>query len=132
MPDKPIATDFSAGTMRTIANEMIAMLYKGFGGAAKLLELSEGKELNGRPARDLFSGILMKTKDIRDPQKLSRFVLDYLYRVREQVYTRRKKYLAVQIDGMAEGPDREASVNAFREVNDYLKYLREQIRELSN
>ncbi len=132
MPDKPIPTDFSAGTMREIAAGMIAELYKGVGGAAKLLERSEDKELNGRPARDVFSGILMKIKDVRDPKKLSRLVLDYLYRVREQVYTRRKKYLAVQIDGMAEGPDREASVDAFREVNNYLKFLREQIRELSN
>ena len=131
MPDKPIATDFSVGTMRAIATEMIAMLYKGIGGPAKLLDLAEGKELNGRPARDLFSGILMKTKNIREEDKLARLVLDYLYRLREQVYTRRKKYLAEQIDGMVEGPDREASVSAFREVNDYLKYLREQIRDLS-
>jgi DNA primase len=131
MPDKPIATDFSAGTMRAIATGMISLLQRRTAGPAKLLELAEDKELNGRPARDVFSEVLMKTKDIRDEEKLARIVLDYLYRIREQVYTRRKKYLAIQIDGMTEGPDREASVTAFREVNDYLKYLREEIRGLS-
>lgn len=131
MPDKPIATDFSAGSMREIAVEMLRMLNRGVSGPAKLLEIADGKELNGKPARDLFSEILIRTTDVRDKDKLSRLVLDYLYRVREQVYSNRKEYLAVQIDGMPIGPDRDASVHDFREVNDYLKYLRTRIRELS-
>lgn len=131
MPDKPIATDFSSGTLRLIATDMLKLLARGIAGPAKLLDLAEGKEINGRPARDVFSAVLMKTKDIRDEEKLMRLVTDYLYRVREKVYTRRKKYLAVQMDVMTDGPDREQSVRAFREVNDYLKYLRGKIKELS-
>ncbi|MBN1892044.1 MAG: DNA primase, partial [Clostridiales bacterium] len=131
MPDKPIPTDFSSGTMREIATDTLSMLYRGQAGPVKLLELAEGKELNGKPARDLFSEILFKTKDIRDEDKLSNLVLDCLYRVRRDVYRRRQQYLSVRIDGMPEGKDREATQTALLEVNEYLKFLRAQIKDLS-
>lgn len=130
MPDKPIPTDFSAGTMRVIATEMLSQLERETAGPAKLLELSENRELNGRPARDVFSEVLMKTKDIRDEDKLSRFILLYLYTVRREVYTRRRKYLETLIIDMPKGPDREASDRDYQEVKRYLKFLEEQIRDL--
>jgi hypothetical protein len=73
----------------------------------------------------------MKTQDIRDEKALIKMISDYLYRVREQVYTNRKKYLAEQMDGMPEGTDKDSAVKAFREVTEYLKFLREKIKELS-
>ncbi len=131
MPDKPIPTDFSPGVMREIASTFIASESEPASDVIRLLDIAGDKELNGRLARDVFTEILMKTQDIRDEDSLIKMISDYLYRVREQVYTNRKKYLAEQMDGMPEGTDRDAAVKAFREVTEYLKFLRDKIKELS-
>jgi DNA primase len=131
MRDKPIMTDFSAGNMRVIASTALNMLDKNSIDIAKLLDIVEDKEINQRPARELLTEIIMKTKEIRDEKKLLKMMTDYLYRVRLQVYTNRKRYLAEQMDGMLEGNDRDATIQSFREVNEYLKFLREKIKESS-
>ena len=129
LPDQPIPTDFSAGAMREIATEAISLMQQGTFDAIRLLELGENRTINQRPAREVLSEFLMRTQNVSDEKKRFLHILDYLYRLRISVYTNRKNELAKNLDGMPEGPDRDATKKTFVQTTDYLRYLRERLKE---
>lgn len=128
--DKPLVTDFSMGTMRSIAKEYLPLLGTPEGDTNHLLEATHEYVINKRLARDVISECLMTTTGAHDEKTLLRYALDYLYRVRMDVYTRQKKRLAEQLDGMPNGPDKEATKKGLLDTMNYLKYLQEQMKSM--
>jgi len=129
LSDKPIPTDFSAGTMRDIAAEAIQLLEKSNFDSIQLLELGEDRVINQRPAREVLSEMLMRTQNVANEKTRFLHILDYLYRLRISVYTNRKNDLAKLLDGMSAGPDREATKKTLLQTTEYIKYLRERLKE---
>ena len=82
---------------------MLKLLARGIAGLGQTSGSRGRKERSTGARQGCFLGGPDEAKDIRDEEKLMRLVTDYLYRVRERVYTRRKKYLYVQMDGMTDG-----------------------------
>ena len=129
MEDHPIPTDFSAGTMREIAAEALDLLDKKALSPLTLLELGEGRMMNGRAAKDVLSELLMRTQSVKHDDKRMQHVMDYLYQIRINVYTSHKNELARCLDLMPEGPDKSATKEDLLKVDRYLKYLREKRKE---
>jgi len=129
LEDKPIPTDFSAGTMRDIASEAINLLNSAKLDSISLLNLGEDRIINQRPAREVLSEMLMRTQNVSDKKKRMQHVLDYIYRLRITVYTAKKNELAKLLDEMQEGPDREATKRNLLQITEYIRYLREKLKE---
>ncbi len=124
--DAPLVTDFTMGTMRTIAQEVLPLLSEGKLDANRLLMAGENLILNQRSAKDTLSEALISVKYGDDLDTLMKHTIDYLYRVRMTVYSRQKDELAKRLDVMPEGPDREATEEALRNTLKYLKFLKEK------
>jgi len=129
LEDKPIPTDFSAGTMREIAAEAIRLLGESKLDSISLLNLGEDRTINQRPAREVLSELLMRTQNVSDDRKRMQHVLDYIYRLRISVYTVKKNELARLLDEMPQGPDREATKKNLLQITEYIRYLREKMKE---
>jgi len=129
LEDKPIPTDFSAGTMRDIATKAIRHLDSGKLDSIALLNLGEDRIINQRPAREVLSEMLMRTQNVSDEKKRMQHVLDYIYRLRITVYTAKKNELAKLLDEMPDGPDREATKRNLLQITEYIRYLREKLKE---
>lgn len=132
LEEKPIPTDFSAGTMRDIAGEAIALLNESRLDAVSLLDLGENRMLNQRPAREVLSEYLMRTQNVPDAQKRIMHVLDYIYRLRIASYASRKDELARQLDTMPDGSGRETTKKNLLQISEYLRYLRGRLKELQS
>ena len=124
--DAPLITDFTMGTMRTIAQEVLPLLSEGKLDANRLLMAGENLILNQRSAKDTLSEALISVKYGDDLETLMKHTIDYLYRVRMTVYSRQKDELARRLDVMPEGPDRDATEEALRNTLKYLKFLKEK------
>ncbi len=124
--DAPLVTDFSMGTMRTIAQEVLPILEKGKLDANRLIMAGDNLILNQRSAKDTLTEALMSVKYGDDLKSLMSHTIDYLYRVRLTVYTKQKDELAKRLDVMPDGPDREATEQALRQTLAYLKFLKEK------
>ncbi len=124
--DEPLETDFTMGTMRAIAKEILPILKEGKLDANRLLLAGDNLILNQRPARDTLSEALMSVKYGDDLESLISHTIDYLYRVRLSVYTRMKAELARRLDVMPEGPDRAATETMLRKTLEYLQYLKKK------
>jgi DNA primase len=124
--DEPLETDFTMGTMRAIAKEILPILKEGRLDANRLLLAGDNLILNQRPARDTLSEALMSVKYGDDLESLISHTIDYLYRVRLSVYTRMKAELARRLDVMPEGPDRAATETMLRKTLEYLQYLKKK------
>ena len=72
----------------------------------------------------------MSVQDGENLDALMLQTIDYLYRVRMDVYTRQKKSLAKRLDVMPDGPDRIATQKALKQTSEYLKYLKGKIGKL--
>jgi len=129
LEDKPIPTDFSAGTMREIAAEAIRLLDESRLDSISLLNLGEDRTINQRPAREVLSELLMRTQNVSDDRKRMQHVLDYIYRLRISVYTVKKNELARLLDEMPQGPDREATKKNLLQITEYIRYVREKLKE---
>ena len=124
--DEPLETDFTMGTMRAIAKEILPILKEGKLDANRLLLAGDNLILNQRPAKDTLSEALMSVKYGDDLESLISHTIDYLYRVRLSVYTRMKAELARRLDVMPEGPDRAATETMLRKTLEYLQYLKKK------
>lgn len=124
--DEPLVTDFTMGSMRTIATEVLPILKDGKLDANRLLLAGENLILNQRSAKDTLSEALMSVNYGDDIKTLMNHAIDYLYRVRLTVYSRQKDELARRLDVMPEGSDREATEKALRNTLSYLKFLKEK------
>ena len=131
LEDKPIPTDFSAGSMREIASDAIRLLNETRLDSITLLNLGEDRIINQRPAREVLSELLMRTQNVSDEKKRMQHVLDYIYRLRITVYTAKKNELARLLDEMPDGPDREATKKNLLQITEYIRYLREKLKEQS-
>jgi len=129
LEEKPIATDFSAGTMREIATDAVRLLNESKLDAISLLNLGEDRIINQRPAREVLSEMMMRTQNVSDEKKRMQHVLDYIYRLRIAVYTLKKNELAKLLDEMPEGPDREATKKNLLQITEYIRYVREKLKE---
>jgi len=129
LEDKPIPTDFSAGTMREIATEALVLLNENRLEAISLLNLGEDRTINQRPAREVLSEMLMRTQNVQDEKTRILHVMDYLYRLRITIYTHRKNELARYFDEMPEGQDREATKKNLLQIAEYIRYLRMKLKE---
>ncbi|MBR3058596.1 MAG: DNA primase [Clostridiales bacterium] len=127
--DKPLITDFSMGTMRTIAQEVQPVLEKGQLDANRLLLACENLMLNRRAAKDTFSEALLSVEYGKDAQELMKNTLHYLYLVRLNLYTKQKDELAKRLDIMPDGEDRVATENSFRQTLEYLQFLKQKMRK---
>ena len=127
--EKPLITDFTMGSMRTIVKEILPILEENKLDANRLLMAGDNLMLNRRPARDTLSEALMSVKSGKNADELMRTILDYIYRVRQTIYTKQKAELAKRLDVMPDGPDREATEQALRDTIKYLKYLKEKMRK---
>ena len=124
--DQPLVTDFTMGTMRTIAQEVLPVLQEGRLDANKLVESGENLILNQRSARDTLSEAMISVQYGDSLDSLMENTINYLYRVRTSVYTKQKDDLAKRLDVMPDGPDREATQKALKETLEYLKYLKKK------
>ena len=129
LEDKPIPTDFSSGTMREIASEAINLLNQSRLDAISLLNLGEDRIINQRPAREVMSEMLMRTQNVSEEKKRMQHVLDYIYRLRISVYSAKKNELARILDEMPQGPDREATKKNLLQITEYIRYIREKLKE---
>ena len=129
LEDKPIPTDFSSGTMRDIATEALRLLEESKFDSISLLNLGEDRTINQRPAREVLSELLMRTQNVSDEKKRMQHVLDYIYRLRIAVYTVKKNELATLLDQMPDGPDREATKKNLLQISEYIRYIREKLKE---
>ena len=127
--DTPLVTDFSMGTMRTIATEVLPILETGTLDANRLLLACENLILNRRAAKDTISEALLRVEYGKDLDELMRNTLNYLYLVRLSVYTKQKDELAKRLDVMPDGDDRVATENAFRQTLEYLQFLKRKMRK---
>jgi len=127
--DKPLVTDFSMGTMRTIVQQILPDLEAGKLDSNRLLMAGDNLILNQRAARDTLAEALLSVKYGKDREDLMKNTIDYLYRVRLAVYTKAKDDLAKRLDVMPDGPDRDATVKALRDTIAYLQYLKEKMRK---
>lgn len=132
LEDKPIPTDFSAGTMRDIASEAIKLLDSSKLDAISLLNLGEDRIINQRPAREVLSELLMRTQNVSDEKKRIWHVLRSIYTLRIAVYAAKKDELAKLLDKMPQGIDREATVKNFQQIADYIRYIRERKEQLDD
>jgi len=115
--------------MRDIATEAIRLLDESRFDAISLLNLGEDKIINQRPAREVLSELLMRTQNVSDEKKRMQHVLDYIYRLRIAVYTVKKNELATLLDRMPDGPDREATKKNLLQISEYIRYVREKLKE---
>ncbi|MBO4495526.1 MAG: DNA primase [Clostridiales bacterium] len=127
--DKPLVTDFSMGTMRTIAQEILPILEEGRLDANRLLLACENLVLNRRAAKDTMSEALLRVEYGKNIDELMKNTLSYLYLVRLNLYTKQKDDLAKRLDVMPDGADREATENAFRQTLEYLQFLKRKMRK---
>ena len=132
LEDKPIPTDFSAGTMRDIASEAIKLLDTSKLDAISLLNLGEDRIINQRPAREVLSELLMRTQNVSDEKKRIWHVLRSIYTLRIAVYAAKKDELAKLLDKMPQDIDREATVRNFQQIVDYIRYIRERKEQLDD
>ncbi|MBO4687374.1 MAG: DNA primase [Clostridiales bacterium] len=128
--EEPLVTDFTMGSMRTIVKEVLPDLKAGKLNGRRLVEAGENLILNQKPAEATLSEALVSVSYGEGLDSLMLHTIDYLYRVRTDVYTRQKKTLAKQLDVMPEGPDRVATQEALKKTSDYLKYLKGKIGKL--
>ena len=128
--EEPLVTDFTMGSMRTIVNEILPVLKEGKLDSSRLLAAGENLILNQRPASSTLSEALVSVQDGENLDALMLQTIDYLYRVRMDVYTRQKKSLAKRLDVMPDGPDRIATQKALKQTSEYLKYLKGKIGKL--
>ncbi|MBP5491693.1 MAG: DNA primase [Clostridiales bacterium] len=126
--DEPLVTDFSMGTMRTIAQEILPVLKENKLDANRLLLAGENLILNQRPAKDTLSEALMSVQYGDNINEIMKNTIDYMYRVRLTVYTKQKDELARRLDVMPDGDDRRATEESLRNTLAYLKYLKEKMR----
>ncbi|MBP5416250.1 MAG: DNA primase [Clostridiales bacterium] len=125
--DEPLETDFTMGSMRTIARQILPVLKEGKLDANRLLLAGDNLILNQRPAGDTLSEALMSVKYGDDVSSLLAHTKDYLYRVRMNVYTKQKDMLAKRLDVMPEGPDRDATESLLRTTLLYLTELKKKM-----
>ena len=125
--DEPLETDFTMGSMRTIARQILPVLKEGKLDANRLLLAGDNLILNQRPAGDTLSEALMSVKYGDDVNSLLAHTKDYLYRVRMNVYTKQKDMLAKRLDVMPEGPDRDATESLLRSTLLYLTELKKKM-----
>ncbi len=125
--DEPLETDFTMGSMRTIARQILPILKEGKLDANRLLLAGDNLILNQRPAGDTLSEALMSVKYGDDVNSLLAHTKDYLYRVRMNVYTKQKDMLAKRLDVMPEGPDRDATESLLRSTLLYLTELKKKM-----
>ncbi len=125
--DEPLETDFTMGSMRTIARQILPVLKEGKLDANRLLLAGDNLILNQRPAGDTLSEALMSVKYGDDVNSLLAHTKDYLYRVRMNVYTKQKDMLAQRLDVMPEGPDRDATESLLRSTLLYLTELKKKM-----
>ena len=124
--DEPLETDFTMGSMRTIARQILPVLKEGKLDANRLLLAGDNLILNQRPAGDTLSEAL-SVKYGDDVSSLLAHTKDYLYRVRMNVYTKQKDMLAKRLDVMPEGPDRDATESLLRTTLLYLTELKKKM-----
>lgn len=132
LPEKPILSDFTPGVCRDIARDALILLESGKFDSLSLLNLCEDRQLNGRPAREVISELLMRTQSIKNKDRRLFYLLDSLYRLRLTVYSVKKNELAALIDTMPEGADREAAKKNLLQIADYLRYLRQRLKEVQS
>jgi len=125
--DEPLETDFTMGSMRTIARQILPVLKEGKLDANRLLLAGDNLILNQRPAGATLSEALMSVKYGDDVNSLFAHTKDYLYRVRMNVYTKQKDMLAKRLDVMPEGPDRDATESLLRSTLLYLTELKKKM-----
>ena len=125
--EEPLETDFTMGSMRAIARQILPVLKEGKLDANRLLMAGDNLILNQRPAGDTLSEALMSVKYGDDIESLLKHTLDYLYRVRMTVYTKQKDMLAKRLDVMQEGPDRDATESLLRSTLLYLSELKKKM-----
>jgi len=128
--EEPLVTDFTMGSMRTIVSEILPDLKAGKLNGRRLVEAGENLILNQRPASSTLSEALVSVQYGEGLDSLMLYTINYLYRVRTDVYTRQKKALAKRLDVMPEGPDRTATQEALKKTIEYLKYLKGKIGKL--
>ena len=130
LEEKPIPTDFTAGSMRDIATQAIQLLQEQKLNPISFLDLGEDRTINGRPAREVLSEFLVRTMKVPDAKYRKHILLDSIYKLRLSAYTRQKSMLAKNLDSMPEGPDREATKKTFMEISKYLKHIRDRMKEI--
>jgi DNA primase len=130
LEEKPIPTDFTAGSMRDIATEAIKLLQENKLNAISFLDLGEDRTINGRPAREVLSEFLVRTMKVSDAKYRKHILLDSIYKLRLAAYSRQKNMLAKNLDTMPDGPDRDATKKTFLEISKYLKHIRDRMKEI--
>lgn len=128
LPDRPLPQDFSQGNMREIATNVFMLAAQGQIDVNKLLEISSDMTLNGKPAKDYFSRMIMKSSVGALTDEVIDIFINLLYRIRFETYKQRKKTLVESLSGNLSDQERVRNQALLREVEQYLKYLRQQIR----
>ena len=132
LQDPPFPSEFSEGIMRDIAEDALAAMDRGKLDAGNLMDICEGRTLNARSAREVFSEALITLESVTGENLLLAQTEMFILRRKRRVYSERKKFYLQRLSETTDETQRETMQEYYKRTNEYWKHVEKRLRMLSD